>query len=276
MSRLAFVACLSVLCLRVVVGSQVEAPSPPEQPSATTDGDGDRESAPQIRVTVESAEPSAEVTEQNRQDRERELQVQEAIGNYTRLLVFVGVAQVLTAALGFWVAMRAARAARDSATAAAKSASVAESALTMSLEARLNFHSASLLNLQKTLAPTVVVQIKNYGGRAGVIKCHQITAGVFPTLPAHDAGDMEPIDSPIEVGQAFTRRMRLAPISPADWDEMHRGALYLFVWGFLDYDNGLGHSRRIGFARAYDAEMSRNDNSPHFSIVGGSTYNYVS
>jgi hypothetical protein len=97
--------------------SQPAKPSPNQKNQVTTNAPA---ANPPINITITSPQPDPQIAKDERDDRLRNLAVQERIGQFTIYLFFVGLAQALASLLAFWVAIRAANAAKRSADIAAQ------------------------------------------------------------------------------------------------------------------------------------------------------------
>jgi hypothetical protein len=277
-----------------VSSQQRPVPRPQQQAQANQEEQAPSQ-PPTIHVTVQGPEPSPEMAEQDRQARQRELGIQETIAGYTKALVFVGVAQVFAAIIGFIVSIRAANAARDgaeaarmsasaaeiNATAAADSARTAKNNMFLSLRARMNVDKLVVRDLEVNKAPQIMVAFKNFGGKGAYAESYHVIVAVTPALPStppvppDDSPKWDIIGCPTEAGQVHSVEIWTEPLSVADYDDIQSGAKSYFIWGVLRYNDGFGAEKRVGFARVYEVAASRARKNPVFSTIGGRAYNYA-
>jgi len=202
-------------------------PSVNESEKANGQGQSSSDTRP-ITVTVVSPSKTAEELKADAQDRENNakvqgenLTVQKALAEFSRRLVWVGVAQVVIAVLGFWATVRY----------VGKQANAAVDALHMVERADVLMDAASPTDDGARLV------FKNFGrSRASNVRC---------LVSIHQPGTPEgpPIDVPIIVlgpGQEQSAVNPTPRLTHSFMDWMHAQGKTLVLEGDIRYDDVFG------------------------------------
>lgn len=165
------------------------------------------------------------------------------------------------------------------AEAARSSARTAKNTLYLSMRARLGVKTLTCSKFGPNQRPVFLITVENYGGKGALIRdyCVVTTVHPLPPIPGYLPEDSwYPLNAPIE--RQATHELDLEvqpPIAQGEWEQIINGTATYTIYGVIRYDAGFGQTKRFGFCRQYDRELSVRRNGVVF--IGTTTlgYNYA-
>lgn len=232
-----------VLLALLAPPSQQTVATPKEQPKTTGQS---QPAQPAINVTVQSPEPNPEVSKAEREDRQRNLDIQDRIATYTGLLLLSAIVQAVVGLGAFFVGIRAANAAKQS-------AKVATDALHLTERAYVDLDGWSP-DMPNGGPATLKFTISNSGRSPAsmvVVKSGFRRGGPFPKMPEIDyqsLPDSTALGFDVPGGKSERVEVPLN-LTADDWTDFKvRRSGGLQVFGYVLYRDVFGHAFRRKFA----------------------------
>jgi hypothetical protein len=209
---------------------------------------------PAINVTVQSPEPDPKLAQEDRENRQRNLDVQERIAKVTTALVWITAIQALFGSFAFLVAIRAANAAK-------KSADVADATLRLTQRAYLAVSNISINWAEGTSGnpPFIEFMISNTGRTPAELLSSQFLEVVGGPLDCNTINTVQPQRERvvIQAGHKVQRRVNCDPRLKLKMEGIKAGAVNYWLLGKMTFSTVLDpKTRTLELCFTYDPQQA--------------------